>query len=215
MTTTTTIDHWEVIAKQRRALADDLDRLSESQWKTPSLCSDWTVHQLVGHLVVMHKTSTPKWLFLTAKARGNWDRANSKLSAREGARATAELVAELRRVAESHAIAPGFTSSAPLTDILIHSQDVRLPLGVQSEQPTAAYRDVLDLLVTKKAKGAFVPKQLPGLRFVASDLDWTYGDGPTIEGTAADIALAMTGRTARLDALGGAGQPAFAAWARG
>jgi uncharacterized protein (TIGR03083 family) len=214
MTTTTTIDHWAVIAKQRLALADDLDCLSESQWETPSLCSDWTVHELVGHLVVMHKTSMPKWLFLTAMARGNWDRANSKRSAREGARATSELVAELRHIAESRAIAPGFTSSAPLTDILIHSQDVRLPLGIASEQPTDAYRDVLDLLVTKKATGAFVPTQLPALRFVATDLDWSYGDGATVEGTAPDLALAMTGRTAKIAALSGAGQLTFAAWAR-
>ncbi len=215
MTTTAITEHWERIAAARRALAVDLEGLSTSQWETPSLCTDWTVHQLVGHLVVMHKTSMPKWIFLTAKARGNWDRANSKLSSREGARATGDLVADLLRVADSHAIAPGFTSTAPLTDILIHSQDIRIPLGLPTDQPVEPYRHVLDLLVTKKATGAFVPKQLPAVRFAPTDLDWSYGDGAVVEGTAADIALGMTGRLARLDALGGAGQPAFAAWARG
>jgi uncharacterized protein (TIGR03083 family) len=209
------MQHWEAIAAERRALANDLDELSESQWQSPSLCSEWTVRQLVGHLVVLHKTSVPKLIVETAKARGNFDRANSKLAIREGARPTADLVADLRRFADGRFTAPGFSSSAPLTDILIHSQDIRLPLGLPSEQPVEPYRHVLDLLVTKKAKGAFVPKQLPTVRFAPNDLDWSYGEGDAVEGTAADIALAMTGRRATLDALSGAGQPAFAAWARG
>jgi uncharacterized protein (TIGR03083 family) len=215
MTTTATLEHWKAIAAERRALADDLDGLSELQWQTPSLCSEWTVRQLVGHLVVLQKISVPKLFLETAKARGNFDRANSKLAIREGVRPTADLVADLRRLAEGRFTAPGFSSSAPLTDILIHSQDIRLPLGLPSEQPVEPYRHVLDLLVTKKARGAFVPKQLPPVRFAPNDLDWSFGEGDTVAGTAANIALAMTGRVATLDALSGAGQPTFAAWTRG
>ncbi len=47
------------------------------------------------------------------------------------------------------------------------------------------------------------------LRCVASDLDWAHGSGEEVRGPAAALALAMSGRTARLEELSGPGAAAF------
>jgi uncharacterized protein (TIGR03083 family) len=206
------MEHWDTIAAERLALADDLDGLTDEQWRTPSLCGDWTVREVLGHLVMSHKTSLPRFGLAVLRARGSFDTANSRLSVREGQRPPAELIADLRRFAESHFKAPGFGSEAPLTDILLHSFDIRIPLGLPTARPAEPYRYALDLLVTKRAERGFVPRGRPAVRAVATDVDWEHGAGPEVRGTAADLALALSGRGPRVDALSGPGQPALAAW---
>jgi hypothetical protein len=46
---------------------------------------------------------------------------------------------------------------------------------------------------------------LRGLRLVAPDLDWTWGDGATTEGRGIDLLMAACGRHAVLANLTGAG----------
>ena len=63
----------------------------------------------------------------------------------------------------------------------------------------------LNFLVGGRAVG-FVPKRRPtGLRFEATDVDWTWGSGPLIRGTAEAVMLALTGRRAALADLSGDG----------
>jgi hypothetical protein len=71
---------------------------------------------------------------------------------------------------------------------------------------------VLDLLVSSKGTRAFVPKGRPAARLVATDLDWHDGEGDEVKGEAGDLALALSGRGARLDALSGPGVDAIATW---
>jgi uncharacterized protein (TIGR03083 family) len=206
------MDHWDTIASERRSLADDLEGLTDAQWETKSLCGEWTVRQLAGHLVVPHTTPTRTLIVEMVKAAGNFNKVNSKLARRQGERPTTELVADIRRYADGRFTPPGFGSVAPLTDILIHGYDARIPLGLPSTGASDRFADSLDLLVTSKAKRAFTPKTLPPLKFVATDLDWSHGDGDEVHGAAADLALTMSGRRARIDALTGPGVPAFASW---
>lgn len=42
---------WQAVLAERRALADDLDRLAAEQWRTPSLSEGWSVHDGLAHLV--------------------------------------------------------------------------------------------------------------------------------------------------------------------
>ena len=48
-------------------------------------------------------------------------------------------------------------------------------------------------------------KRIAGLRLVATDLDWSHGTGPEVTGPALPLLLAMTGRSAGLADLAGAG----------
>ena len=63
----------------------------------------------------------------------------------------------------------------------------------------------LDFLVGGRAVG-FVPRRRPaGLRFEATDLDWAWGSGPLVRGTAEAVMLALTGRRVVLPELDGDG----------
>ena len=46
------MDLYAALADERRAIAARLDTLTPEQWRTPSLCSSWTVHQMATHLLV-------------------------------------------------------------------------------------------------------------------------------------------------------------------
>ena len=54
---------------------------------------------------------------------------------------------------------------------------------------------------------AFPGKRTKGLRFIATDVDWAWGDGPEVRGPGEAIALAVVGRAAVLDELTGGGVP--------
>ncbi len=49
-----------------------------------------------------------------------------------------------------------------------------------------------------------------GLRFVATDSDWSWGTGPEVNGPSEDILLALSGRPAGLPALSGEGAATLA-----
>ena len=208
------MEHWDAIAVERRALADEVEGFTAEQWATPSLCGDWTVRHVLGHLVVVHKVSLPRFAVEVAKDLGRFNKANSRLAVREAARPAADLVADLRRFADSRFKPPGFGSAAPLSDVLIHGYDIRIPLGLSATRPPDPFLHTLDLLVTPRAQRAFLPKRLPPLRLVATHVDWAHGSGDEVRGAAADLALTMTGRRARLDALEGPGAAAMVAWAK-
>ena len=55
-------DGWDMIHAERAALAGDLTGITTEQWAVPSLCSDWTVHQVLGHIVAT-TTMTPARFF--------------------------------------------------------------------------------------------------------------------------------------------------------
>ena len=59
--------------------------------------------------------------------------------------------------------------------------------------------------------GALVGR-LPAVSLVATDVDWSYGDGPAASGPAAALALVISGRPAGLEALSGPGRESLATW---
>jgi uncharacterized protein (TIGR03083 family) len=206
------VEHWDAIAAERRGLADQLDTLTPQQWATPSLCAAWTVRDVAAHLGMAHKISMPRSLVTLIGARGSFDRANRVLTAREAVRPTGDLVADLRRFAESRFAPPGMGSVAPLTDVLVHGQDVRIPRRLADHRPVEPWGVALTFLVTPLARRGFVSRPLTAVQWVASDLDWTHGSGPQVQGPAAALALAMMGRDARLDSLTGPGATIAADW---
>jgi uncharacterized protein (TIGR03083 family) len=99
-----------------------------------------------------------------------------------------------------------------LTELVVHGQDLRRPLGLPIAFSTDALRYVLAFLATPKAHRGFVPRgRLDGLRLEADDLDWSHGDGALVRGPGAALAYAMCGRSAADGELGGPGVPRFAA----
>ena len=64
---------------------------------------------------------------------------------------------------------------------------------------------MLDFLCGGKARGFVSPAVTKGLRFEATDLDWSTGDGPVVSGAGEAIMLAVTGRRVALPDLTGPG----------
>ena len=186
-------------------MADQLEGLTAGQWATPSLCDAWTVRDVLAHLVVPFEA--PKSAFPTTllAARGSFHRASALITADMAKRDPIELVADLRRHADGRFKPPGLGSVAPLTDILVHGQDIRIPLGLADERPLELWRPVLDFLVLRRARVGFVAHSLPALRLEATDLEWTHGTGPVVRGPAVALTLTMLGRGVRAGELGGPG----------
>ena len=106
---------------------------------------------------------------------------------------------------------PGLGPEAPLHDILLHSLDVRIPLGLPIETAPERYAPALDITFSAIGARTLVPKGRPKVRWVATDHEWSHGEGDEVHGGMADLALAVSGRGVRVDALTGPGQPAVAA----
>src|SRR5947207_7208026 len=52
---------WPTIHAERKALAADLEALSDEQWKTPSLCAGWTVRDVLAHMTATSSMTPPKF----------------------------------------------------------------------------------------------------------------------------------------------------------
>ena len=184
-----------------------LSNLTAEQQVARSLCSAWSVHDVAAHLVVPLEVSTPKFLVAMLACRGNFDRANVRLTRTQARRPFAEIVEILRRKADSQFTPSGSGPAAPLTDLLIHGLDTRWPLGLAREIPPERARTSLTFLTQTRARGVVCKGILNGLRLEASDIDWAQGSGPTVTGDTEALLLAITGRTAALDHLSGDGVP--------
>ena len=201
------------IAAERRALVERLRGLTDEQWRTPSLCEGWTVHHVLAHLTTPFLVSRPAMglRFLRHRGIGSAMDATARTLA---ARPPEELLDVLEANARSSFVPPGFRLPTPLTDVVVHSADVRWPLG----DPPADWhrperlRPVLDFLVGPLAVGGFLPpSRRSGLRLVATDADWQHGRGAEVTGPSLLLAMSLLGRAPALDGLAGEGVPLLAA----
>lgn len=208
------MDIWAVIEEERLSLVDTFEGLTPEQWDTPSLCGHWTVRQVLGHLVVATSPPLGRFMVEMVKARGSFDKANDRMAVEAAERPTGDLIADLRRQVPKRFSPPGLGPAAPLDDILLHSLDVRIPLGLPTDRPPERYEPALDLVFGRGSR-TLVPKGRPAVRWAATDHPWSHGAGEEVEGTMADLVLAASGRGARVDSLMGAGQAAVATWLRG
>jgi uncharacterized protein (TIGR03083 family) len=209
------VDYFPVIEAERRAIADMLDGLTPQQWETQSLCARWTVRHVAAHLSVVLTHGVGTFLVAAIRAGGNLNRANCIVVAREATRPIPDIVGDLRANADHRFTPPTFGSEAPLTEVLLHGEDMRVPLGIADDGPADRWQGALDLLLSPKGRRGFAAKGVPALHYVATDTEWAHGSGDEVRGPAAALALTVSGRPARLAELSGPGQAAVRAWAGG
>jgi uncharacterized protein (TIGR03083 family) len=198
------------VAAERLGLADDLADLTPEQWATPSLCAGWTVHDVVAHLTLSTRQSVPWTLWRVARARGDLERAFADMAReRAAAHQPAELLAQLRGMARVDRRLAVSGELDPLNDLLVHSQDVAIPLGRRRELPPERALPCLRHVWSTRFFGA--ASRFAGLRVRATDADFSAGEGPEVRGPAGDLLLAATGRRAGLAGLDGEGLEVAAA----
>jgi uncharacterized protein (TIGR03083 family) len=200
-------DVWATIAAERGALANELADVAPAHWDTPSLCTGWTVRDLVAHLSATASLNPGTFFAGMAKARFNFDRfTNGQIVKHLGADPVATLT-EFRGLQNSTSAPPGPKTSW-LGEVVIHGADIRLPLGIPHTYPPGTVRQVIDFY---KGSNMLIgaKKRVAGLALYATDDDWQHGQGnpdaPAVEGPLLSLLLAMTGRPSACDDLSGPG----------
>jgi len=196
-------DAWPTIHAERKALAADLDGIPVRDWDAPSLCDGWTVRDVVAHMTAATKLNAPKFVGRLVGSGFSFERVQRKGIAAERGGSPAETLARFKAQIDSTGRPPGPVETM-LGETIVHSEDIRRPLGIQHSYPTDAVVAVADLF---KGSNLIIgtKKRIAGLSLQATDVDWRHGDGPAVQGLILDLVMAMTGRKAALGSLSGEG----------
>lgn len=201
---------WQVLDEERAGLADLLGSLTPEQWAHPSLCAGWTVREVAAHLSLGPRIGLGTFLIEIVRARGGFNRLVDGTARREAARPRDELVAALRAASGSRHLAPGQRLPDAMMDVLVHGQDIALPLGIDRPMPLDATR-VSAEHIWRRGFPFHPDRRLRGFRLTATDVSWSAGDGAEIRAPIATLLLVLTGRYAALPDLTGPGAAALIA----
>jgi uncharacterized protein (TIGR03083 family) len=186
---------WESAGRARRDFAEMAEQLSDEQWTAETLCWGWTPQHILGHLVWHIELSVSSLLFAMVKSRLDFDKAADGAASQLAKRSSRELLTELRDRADERSSVPGVVETGLVTDTAIHTQDVRRAVGLEGViSPESALISLRFLTTHRNAKYMMDPKTKEGLRFVATDVDWSYGSGSLVEGPSEAIIMSLTGR---------------------
>ena len=200
------MDLLNAIESQRLEIADTLATLTPAQWATQSCCDEWTVQEVAAHLTQGWNYSLAHGMGQMLWARGDLGKVNKRCVAPLAAAGPDAIIADLREHAASDFKPPGMGFEAPLNDLVIHRRDMFLPLGIEYESSGEVVENSLAMATRGgMAKMVNSVKHLKGLRCTASDLDWSWGNGPEIIGPALPLAHALWGRGRSFGELGGPG----------
>jgi uncharacterized protein (TIGR03083 family) len=194
---------WPLIHAEREALIADLAPLTDEQWAAPSLCAGWSVRDVLGHMIATAKMTPPKFFAGLAGAGFRFNAMTEKDVAREATPNPSDGLAEFRKHAKDTTHPPGPVESM-LGEAVIHSADIRRPLGMSREYPEEALTRVADFFKgSNLLTGA--KRRIAGLSLRATDTGWSTGSGPEVTGPHLSLVLAMVGRSAVLSDLSGEG----------
>ena len=183
----------ELARLERAEFAELLGGLTPEQWSAPSLCAEWTVHDVATHTIAYLGQSRIRLAINMVRARLDVNRLNGGLADRR--RLTPEqCVDAMRHGVEPSGAAALYGGCVALIECLIHQQDIRRPLGLPRSIPEERLRASMNYARVSPVIGA--ARRTRGVRLVATDMDWSAGRGPDVHGSGEVLLLAMTGRLA-------------------
>lgn len=204
----TSHDYESLMWAESSDLGSLLDEIDDAEFDAASLCNGWRVRDVMSHMVLGHTTPMPRMVGLLAKYRFNVPKASLRGSVEYGsAHSPDEIRAAWREVVDGR-LRKGITKVIPtkegFVDHLIHHQDIRRPLGRPRSIDDDRLIAALDVMPTL---GGFVKskQRMAGIRWTATDVDWTFGSGPEVAGPAEALVLLASGRCAPIDETTGAG----------
>jgi uncharacterized protein (TIGR03083 family) len=196
-----------MVRAERAALAKDLDALDDAQWSTTSLCTEWTVRDVLAHMTATVKLSAPTFFGKMITSGFRLTALQTKEIAVEKGGSPGETLSRFASVESSTKHPPGPTDTW-LGEVIIHAEDIRRPLGISHSYSTDAAVRVADFY---KGSNLIIgaKKRIAGLTLRATDADWSHGSGPEVSGPIVSLVMAMTGRQAALSDLSGEGVSAL------
>ena len=203
---------WEATDAQRMTVADLLEGLSADDWQQSSLCAGWTIREVAAHLT-LQQIGPGGAIAMMIRWRGSLEQTiHDTACRRASALPTGRIIAEIRATAGSRRHTIGVSYLETLTDILVHGQDIAIPLGRSLTMPPRAAAVAASRVLSMRW-----PPPLPaagkvaGFRLTATDTSWAAGEGPEVHGPMGALLLVCAGRLAALPQLAGPGAPALAA----
>lgn len=193
------------IESERLRLADVLDELAPEEWDDESLCTGWTVKTLVAHLTLTSRITRLEALRGVVAARFDINAFIDRAArARAAQYSVPELISQFRESAGWTKRPMGAKPLDPFVDIQVHGQDLTRPLRRTLPMAPEHAVPALGFVLSTSFYGA--PKRFAGLHLVATDTDWSHGEGDReLRGPAGDLLLVATGRATGLTALHGEG----------
>lgn len=194
---------WVLVHSERAVLADDLSTLTAQQWATTSLCSEFTVREVVAHLTAAASLNPIRWMAGVIRCRFDFDKQVAmRLAEHLGERGEDTLNGFRAVIASTKS--PPLPTVAMLGETVVHGHDIRRPLGIEREHPIETLTQVAEYY---QGSDLVVPAQgrIGGLRLVATDGPFATGSGPLVTGTTLALTMAMTGRTGYWAELDGDG----------
>jgi uncharacterized protein (TIGR03083 family) len=206
---------WTAIDDHRRRVVALLEPLTEAQWDHPSLCEGWSVRDVGAHLTLQQLTVGDVLRFAGRHPSLLLDRnrfIHESARLRAGTWSTDEIVAKIRATIGQRRHGVGVTHRATLVDILVHGLDIAVPLALPLEITPEAGAEAAAQVRLFDGKGknrVFRNIPLREYRLVATDVDWSAGDGPEIRGPVSALLLLLTGRRVGLGDVTGPGAEAL------
>jgi uncharacterized protein (TIGR03083 family) len=199
-----TVDTWQMIKAERAAQADALAALPAADWDKTSLCTDWTVRDVVAHMIDTATVTPPAFLM---KFTGSGFRfpvmVRKNIAAIQDGRSDEQLVELFRSRVDARTAPPGPAMSW-LGETVVHGEDVFRAVGGYRDHPAEHLVALADFY---KNSNALIGSKtrVDGVTLRATDTDWKHGTGPEVSGPMIALVMAMTGRKPALADLSGEG----------
>ena len=195
---------WQTVHAERRRLVTDLSELRDEQWRAPSLCPAWDVHDVLAHLVDTARTGRLAFGRALLAARMDFDRANEHGIDREKRQDPQDTVDALMRAAALTRTPPANLATR-LVEAIVHGEDIRRPLGITGTYAAPALVTALAHQLRTPVSFGGGRERAAGLRLVDRTTGATWGTGDEVEAEATDLLLAVSGRCVDRERLGGRG----------
>jgi len=194
---------WPTVHAERKALTADMRSLGPDQWAVTSLCTQWTVRDVLAHMTAAGKMTPPGFFVKLAGQGFSFDRLQQAGIAAERGNSPQDTLAGFEGIQDSVKHPPG-PADTMLGETIIHAEDIRSALGIKHEYPVGALVRLADFF---KASNMLIgaKRRSSGVRLRAVDADWQHGTGPEVSGPILALVMAMTGRKHALDDLTGEG----------
>lgn len=199
------LDLMTLAEEERTELLVLLQDLTDNQWNAQSLCTRWRVREVATHIVSYDELSMPRLVGTFVRGGLRVRGVNAVALKRYAHLEPAAIIDLVSRNVRPSGLPSGFGGGIALTDGTIHHQDIRRALNVPRTIPPLRLLAVLDFALTAPTLPA--KKNAKGLRLAATDVNWTTGDGPDVNGPGEALLMAIAGRPHALDELSGPGLP--------
>jgi len=177
--------------EERRAIRALLPTLTPEQWAAQSLCKEWTVRDVLAHLVAWddliiyrtrgeHRAAAARFFALYLLSLGSMRRLNRRLDTTLRDLSIEELIRRFGAEDDTDMkwLFDGSNPGAHYAEYVLHHEDIRRPLGLPSTRPADRIEAAIE-----------GTKRLPGVRLQARRRRALSAAPPSME-----LLLSLAGR---------------------